>query len=48
MAITMRKADVRALEEKNFHPSMTHSSPSLTALVSNRAGSDPPWGSVIE
>jgi hypothetical protein len=30
-AMTMRKAAVRALDEKNFHPLMTHSSPSLTA-----------------
>ena len=48
MAITMRKLAVRALEEKNFHPSMTHSSPSRTARVSKRAGSEPPCGSVIE
>ena len=47
-AITMRNDDVRALDEKNFHPSMTHSSPSRRARVSKRVGSDPPWGSVIE
>ena len=48
MAITMRKAAVRALDEKNFHPLMTHSSPSRTARVVNCLGSDPAWGSVIE
>jgi len=31
-----------------FSPLITHSSPSLTAWVVNRLGSDPPWGSVIE
>ena len=48
MAITMRKLAVRALDEKNFHPLITHSSPSRVAVVSNRAGSEPPCGSVIE
>ena len=48
MAMTMRKMAVRALEEKNFHPLMTHSSPSRTARVVNCLGSDPAWGSVIE
>ena len=48
MAMTMRKLDVRALDEKNFHPLITHSSPSRVAVVSNSAGSEPPWGSVIE
>ncbi len=47
-AMTMRKVDVLALDEKNFHPWMTHSSPSLTARVVNIVGSDPAWGSVIE
>ena len=48
MAMTMRNEAVRALEEKNFHPLITHSSPSLTAWVVNCWGSDPAWGSVIE
>ena len=48
MAITMRKAAVRALDEKNFHPLMTHSSPSRTATVVNCCGSEPAWGSVME
>ena len=48
MAITMRKAAVRALDEKNFHPLMTHSSPSRTAAVVNCLGSEPAWGSVME
>ena len=39
---------MRALEEKNFQPLITHSSPSLTARVVNSVGSEPPWGSVIE
>ena len=48
MAITMRNDAVRALDEKNFHPLMTHSSPSCTAGQVNCWGSDPAWGSVIE
>ena len=44
----MRKAAVRALDEKNFHPLMTHSSPSRTARQVNCWGSEPAWGSVIE
>ena len=47
-AMTMRKDDVLALDEKNFHPLITHSSPSLTARVVNIVGSEPAWGSVIE
>ena len=46
--MTMRKAAVRALDEKNFQPSITHSSPSRRARVSNIVGSAPAWGSVIE
>ena len=46
--MTMRNDEVRALEEKNFHPSSTHSSPSRTARVVNCWGSEPAWGSVIE
>ena len=46
--MTMRNAAVRAFEEKNFHPLMTQSSPSLTARVLNCVGSEPPSGSVIE
>ena len=41
-AMTMRKAEVRAFDEKNFHPSITHSSPSRRARVSKRVGSEPP------
>ena len=47
-AMTMRKDAVRAFEEKNFQPLRIHSSPSRNARVSNRVGSEPPWGSVIE
>jgi hypothetical protein len=47
-AMTMRNAAVLALEEKNFHPLMTPSPPSLTASVLNWAGSEPACGSVIE
>ena len=32
----------------HFSPVMTHSSPSRSARVLNRFGSDPPCGSVIE
>ena len=46
--ITMRNAAVRALDEKNFQPLMTQSSPSRTARVSNSDGSEPACGSVIE
>ncbi len=46
--MTMRNVAHLALEEKNFHPLMTHSSPSRTARVVNTVGSAPPWGSVIE
>ena len=47
-AMMMKKLAQRALEEKNFSPLMTHSSPSRTARVVNTAGSAPPCGSVIE
>ena len=47
-AITMTNAAVFALEEKNFQPLITHSSPSRTARVLNWVGSAPPSGSVIE
>ena len=46
--MTMRNDAVLALEEKNFQPLMTHSSPSLTARVVNSVGSAPACGSVIE
>ena len=46
--ITMRNDAVLALDEKYFHPLMTHSSPSLTACVLNSVGSAPACGSVIE
>jgi hypothetical protein len=48
MAMTMRNAAVRALDEKNFHPLITHSSPSFTAAVVNCWGSEPACGSVME
>ena len=47
-AMTMRNDEVLALDEKNFHPLMTHSSPSRPARVVNIVGSAPAWGSVIE
>ena len=47
-AMTMKNAAVLALEEKNFSPVITHSSPSRTARVLNCVGSAPPSGSVIE
>ena len=43
-----RREAVLALEEKNFHPLMTHSSPSFSARVLNSVGSAPAWGSVME
>ena len=46
--MTMRKDAVLAFDEKNFHPLMTHSSPSRSARVVNIVGSAPAWGSVIE
>ena len=46
--MTIRNEAHRAWEEKNFHPSMTHSSPSWYARHWNWPGSAPPWGSVIE
>ena len=39
---------MRAFDEKNFHPLITHSSPSRSARVVNRVGSAPACGSVIE
>src|ERR1019366_2801300 len=47
-AITMRNSAVRALDEKNFQPLMTHSSPSRSARVLKSVGSAPAWGSVME
>ncbi len=47
-AMTMRNDAVLALDEKYFHPLMTHSSPSFSARVVNRVGSAPAWGSVME
>ena len=47
-AITMRNDAVRALDEKYFQPSITHSSPSRRARVVKSVGSAPAWGSVIE
>jgi hypothetical protein len=48
MAITMRNEEVRALDEKNFQPSITQSSPSRQARHVNCFGSEPAWGSVME
>ena len=47
-AMTMRNAALLAFEEKNFHPLMIYSPPSLMAWVVNSVGSDPACGSVIE
>jgi len=47
-AMTMRNDALRAFDEKNFHPLMTHSSPSFVACVWNIVGSAPACGSVIE
>ena len=47
-AITMMKRAVRAFDEKNLYPLITHSSPSFTARVVNIFGSAPACGSVIE
>jgi hypothetical protein len=46
--ITIRNSAVLALDEKNFEPLITHSSPSRTARVVNMVGSAPACGSVIE
>lgn len=46
--ITKRMSATRPAEVNHFSPLMTHSSPSRTAWVLNRLGSDPPCGSVIE
>ena len=46
--MTMRNDAVRAFDEKNFQPLMTHSSPSRSARVVNIVGSAPACGSVIE
>ena len=46
--ITIRNDAVLALEEKNFQPLITQSSPSRTAWVVNSVGSAPACGSVIE
>jgi hypothetical protein len=46
--ITNRMSAARPALVNHFSPLITHSSPSRTAVVTNRSGSDPPWGSVIE
>ncbi len=46
--ITKRMSATRPALVNHFSPLMTHSSPSRTAWVLNRFGSEPPWGSVIE
>ena len=47
-AITMKNDACRALVENHFSPLITHESPSRSARVTNKPGSDPPCGSVIE
>src|SRR5437588_8434276 len=46
--ITKRMSAARPALVNHFSPLITHSSPSRTAWVLNRFGSDPPCGSVIE
>ena len=46
--ITKRMSATRPADVNHFSPLITHSSPSRTAWVLNRLGSEPPWGSVIE
>ena len=46
--ITKMMSACRPALVNHFSPLMTHSSPSRTAWVVNRFGSEPPWGSVIE
>ena len=46
--ITKRMSATRPAEVNHFSPLITHSSPSRTAWVLNRLGSEPPCGSVIE
>ena len=44
----MRNDAVFAFDEKNFHPLITHSSPSFSARVVKSVGSAPACGSVME
>ena len=46
--MTKRMSAYAAALVNHFSPLITHSSPSRTAWVRNRLGSDPPCGSVIE
>ena len=46
--ITMMMSALAPALVNHFSPLITHSSPSRTAVVLNRFGSDPPCGSVIE
>ena len=46
--ITNSRSAIRLAEVNHFSPLMTHSSPSRTAAVLNRLGSEPPCGSVME
>ena len=46
--ITKRMSATRPALVNHFSPLITHSSPSLTAWVLKRLGSEPPCGSVIE
>jgi hypothetical protein len=48
-AITIRKSAIMPLVVNHLWPLMTHSSPSSTAVVESRVGSEPAFcGSVIE
>ena len=46
--ITKRMSAARPALVNHFSPLMTHSSPSRSACVLNKFGSEPPCGSVIE
>ena len=46
--MTKRMSATRPALVNHFSPLMTHSSPSRSACVRNRFGSEPPCGSVIE
>src|SRR3954466_5479064 len=46
--MTIRNDALLAFDEKNFHPLMTHLSPSFSARVVKSVGSAPACGSVIE
>ena len=48
VVITKSRSATRPALVNHFSPLITHSSPSRTAVVRKRFGSDPPCGSVIE